>query len=321
MSERPSTLLSPHVLFPFLLVTLIWGSTWIVIKGQLGVVPPSWSVTYRFVVAGLAMLAFAAMRREPLMLDRRGLAFAAALGLAQFVFNFNFVYRAEEHIASGLVAVLFALLIVPNTLLGRLFLRTPLEARFLAGAGIAIIGVAMMIAHEYRAAAIGPEAVVIGTVFTLAGVLSASSANIMQGSAFARTQSMTVMLAWAMLIGAIANAVFAFVTAGAPVVEHSFVYLGGIIYLGLIASAVTFPLYFNIIRAVGPGQAAWSSVLIPIVAMGISTFLEGYRWAPLSIAGGAVALVGLVIAVAKRPERPSVSGNMVALPVEDGANP
>ena len=316
MSEAQPTLLTPRVLIPFLLVTLIWGSTWIVIKGQLGVVPPSWSVSYRFLVAGSAMFAFAALRRERLLLDGRGLGFAALLGATQFVFNFNFVYRAEEYIASGLVAVLFALLIVPNTLLGRLFLRTPLERRFLVGAGIAIVGVAMMILHEYRAAAIGPEAVVVGTLFTVAGVLSASSANIMQGTGFARSQSMIVMLAWAMLIGACANGLFAFATSGAPRIEQSFVYLGGIVYLGVVASAVTFPLYFNIIRAVGPGQAAWSSVLIPIVAMGISTLFEGYRWAPLSIAGGAVALVGLVIAVAKRPERPTVSGNMVAVPVE-----
>lgn len=319
MTEQETTLLSPRVLFPFILVTLIWGSTWIVIKSQLGVVPPSWSVTYRFMVAGAAMFAFAAIRGENLRLDARGLLFAAMLGAAQFALNFNFVYRAEEYIASGLVAVLFALLIVPNTLLGRIFLRTPLEGRFLVGAAIAILGVALMIVHEYRAAALGPAAVVTGTVFTLAGVLSASSANIMQGSAFARSQTMTVMLAWAMIMGAAFNALFAFASAGPPVIEPSFVYLGGIVYLGVIASAVTFPLYFNIIRLVGPGQAAWSSVLIPIVAMGISTLFEGYRWAPLSIAGGAVALVGLAIAVARRPERPSVSGNMVALPVDEAS--
>src|SRR3546814_17587111 len=74
--------------------------------------------------------------------------------------------------------------------------------------------------------------------------------------------------------------------------------------------------YFGVIRAVGPVQAGWSSVLIPIIAMGFSTVFEGYHWAPLSIACCAVTLVGLVIAVAKRPEKPSVSGNMVSLPVE-----
>ncbi len=316
MTQPPLTLLNPRVLFPFMLVTMIWGSTWIVITGQLGVVPPSWSVTYRFAVAAIAMFAFAAIRRERLGLEPRALAFAAVLGIAQFAFNFNFVYRAEQHITSGLVAVLFALLIVPNTLMGRLFLKTPLEGRFLAGAGIAIVGVGLMILHEYRAAALGPAAVLTGTAFTLAGVTSASTANVMQGTKIARAQSMTVMIAWAMLFGTLIDGAFAWITTGPPIIEPTAAYLGGVLYLGVIASAVTFPLYFNIIRAVGPGQAAWSSVLIPIIAMGFSTVFEDYRWAPLSIAGGAMALVGLVIAVAKRPERPTISGNMVSVAVE-----
>lgn len=316
MSSEQPTLLSPRILLPFMLVTLIWGSTWIVITGQLGVVPPSWSVTYRFAVAGAVMFAFALIRRERLWPGGPALAFAAVLGIAQFAFNFNFVYRAEQHITSGLVAVLFALLIVPNTLLGRIFLKTPLQGRFLAGAGIAIVGVGMMIVHEYRAASLGPAAVLTGTAFTLAGVLSASIANVMQGSRIARAQSMTVMLAWAMLFGTLADGAYAWITTGPPVIETTAVYIGGVLYLGVMASALAFPLYFNVIRAVGPGQAAWSSVLVPIIAMGFSTVLEDYHWAPLSIAGGVVALVGLVIAVAKRPERPSVSGNMVSVPVE-----
>lgn len=315
--SAPPSLLTPRVLLPFLLVTLIWGSTWIVITGQLGVVPPSWSVAYRFFVGAAAMFAYAAWRRENLLLSGRAWGFAALLGLAQFAFNFNFVYRAEQHITSGLVAVLFALLIVPNTLLGRIFLKTKVEGRFLAGAGIAIVGVGLMILHEYRAAQVGAGEVLLGTALTLAGVMSASTANVMQGTDIARAQPMVVMIAWAMLFGALGDAGYAWITTGPPVIETTPTYLAGVLYLGVIASAVTFPLYFNIIRAVGPGQAAWSSVLIPIIAMGISTLFEGYRWAPLSIAGGAVALVGLVIAVVKRPDKPSVSGgNVVSVPCD-----
>src|SRR3546814_2650374 len=104
MSGAQPTLLSPRVLLPFILVTLIWGSTWIVIKGQLGVVPPSWSVTYRFAVAAIAMFLFAAMRRERMGIAPRAMVFAAVLGIAQFASTFNSAYGAGRLLTWGRVA-------------------------------------------------------------------------------------------------------------------------------------------------------------------------------------------------------------------------
>ncbi|MEY4270843.1 MAG: hypothetical protein RLZZ58_2059 [Pseudomonadota bacterium] len=300
MTARPLTLLSPRVLIPFVIITLIWSLTWIVIVDQLAVVPPSWSVTYRFAVSALAMFMLALLRREHLLLSGRAWGFAALLGTAQFALNFNFVYRAEAHITSGLVAVLFALLIVPNTLLGRIFLKTPLERRFLIGGAIAVTGVGMMIAHEVNLAGRGLDAVLAGTALTLAAVLSASTANVMQGSRLGRAQSMIVLLAWAMLFGAGVDAVFAWATVGPPVWDPRPSYLAGVLYLGVIGSAVAFPLYFGIIRDVGPGPAAWSGVLIPVIAMFVSTLVEGYMWAPLSVVGGVLVIAGLVFAVMRR---------------------
>src|SRR3546814_19600371 len=109
------------------------------------------------------MFLFAAMRREWMGIAPRALVFAAVLGIAQFALNFNFVYRAEQHITSGLVAVLFALLIVPNTLLGRAFLKTPLGGRFLAGAGIALSRAGLLILTEYPHAAEGAGEALHGT--------------------------------------------------------------------------------------------------------------------------------------------------------------
>ncbi|MDE0878971.1 MAG: DMT family transporter, partial [Sphingomonas bacterium] len=110
------------ILIPFAIVTLIWGSTWLVIRDQLAVVPPSWSVTYRFAVAGVAMTAWALFRRDSFRFDARGYAFAAAIAVSQFCLNFNFVYRAERYVTSGLVAVVFAMLLVPNAAFARIFL-------------------------------------------------------------------------------------------------------------------------------------------------------------------------------------------------------
>jgi drug/metabolite transporter (DMT)-like permease len=85
------SLLSPRILIPFVIVTLIWGSTWLVIRDQLGTVPPSWSVTYRFAVAAFGMFALALLQRRALSLSARAHGFAALIGLFQFGVNFNFV--------------------------------------------------------------------------------------------------------------------------------------------------------------------------------------------------------------------------------------
>lgn len=290
------------MLIPFAICTLIWGSTWIVIRDQLGVVPPSWSVTYRFVVAGAAMAVWAWVRGESLLLDRRGWLFAVALGLFQFCGNFNFVYRAEHFITSGLVAVIFALMILPNALLGRAFLKQRLGAQLMAGCAVSVAGVALLFVHEIRVDPAGGAAVVTGILLTLGGVMSASTANIMQGTQTARAYPMAAMLAVAMLLGAVMDGAFAWVTTGPPVFEWRTGYVLGVLYLGLAASALAFPLYFGVLRVIGPAKAAYSGVIVPVIAMLLSTVFEGYRWSPLAATGAALAAVGLVIALsARRP--------------------
>ena len=287
----------PKVLLPFLLITLIWGSTWIVIKDQLGTVPPAWSVTYRFVIASAAMFAIARASGASLRIGRAGHALAAALGVPQFFLNFNFVYAAEQYVTSGLVAMVFALLMVPNALFARIFFGQRVSARFVGGSAVALAGVALLFVPEIRSAAVSPEATLIGIAFTLGGVLSASIANVMQLAAPVKARPIAAMLAWGMLYGAMLDASFAFAMHGAPVVEARPGYWIGLAYLGIVATALTFSLYFPIIRAVGPAKAAYSGVLIPIVAMAISTAVEGYRWTPLAVAGGLLALSGMVIAL------------------------
>jgi drug/metabolite transporter (DMT)-like permease len=292
------------VLIPFAIVTLIWGSTWIVIRDQLTSVPPSWSVTYRFALAGVAMLGWAAMRREPLMLDGRGIRFAAALALAQFVLNFNLVYRAEQHITSGLVAICYALLLVPNALLARVFLGQRMGRQLLIGSGIAIAGVALLFVHEARLGARGGEEAMLGIGIAMLGVLSASVANVMQASERSKAYPLATLLGWAMLIGAGVDAGYALAIAGPPAFEARPGYVAGLLYLGLVGSAFTFTLYFALIRTIGPTKAAYTGVLIPVIAMVFSTLLEGYRWSWLAGAGAVLALAGLVIALrARRPNR------------------
>jgi drug/metabolite transporter (DMT)-like permease len=256
MSDQPppqSARLS--ILIPFLVVTLIWGSTWIVIRDQLSVVPPSWSVTYRFVVAGV-------------------------------------------------VAIVYALLLVPNAIFARVFLGQLMGRQLLIGSAVAMAGVALLFLHEARLSDAGPEAALIGIGIALLGVLSASVANVMQATKTAKAYPMATILGWAMLSGAAIDAVFAWTTAGPPVIEMRWSYIAGTLYLGVFGSALAFTIYFQLIRTIGPAKAAYTSVLIPVIAMLLSTLYEGYRWSLLAVAGAVLVLIGLVLALkARRPNR------------------
>jgi drug/metabolite transporter (DMT)-like permease len=293
-------LFTPRILLPFLLVSLIWGSTWLVIRDQISVVPSTWSVCYRFTVAAIGMFILARVMKLPLRIDNYGQRWALLLGALQFALNFNFVYAAEHHITSGLVAVLFALLIMPNAILGRWWLGRRVARSFWLGSAIATVGVSLLILREYRVAPVGGEQVLIGTGLTLLGVLCASVSNVVQASDKVSRFPIVTVLAWSMLWGALGNAIFATFLHGAPVMETRWAYLAGVLYLGLIGSVVTFPLYFKLIREIGPGKAAYSSVFVPVVAMALSTIFENYKWSSLAIGGAVLAMIGLLIAMQAR---------------------
>ncbi|HUQ12752.1 MAG TPA: EamA family transporter [Novosphingobium sp.] len=305
MNEPPgaASFFQPRILLPFALVTLIWGSTWLVIRDQVGSVPPGWSVVWRFVLAGGAMFALAAIRRDSLRPTRAMWPLIVAMGVFQFVANFQFVYAAERHLTSGIVAVMFAFLMVPNALLGRIFVDQPVSRGFLAGSAVALAGVALLLLHEYRIAPLDGR-VLLGVALTIGGIMGASIANVIQASEAARRQPLLPLLAWSMLFGASVDAILSWGLYGPPQFEPRWGYAAGIAYLAIMGSVVTFPLYFTLVRALGPGRAAYNSVLVPIIAMLLSTLFEGYRWSTLAVAGSVVALVGLVIALkARSPSR------------------
>jgi drug/metabolite transporter (DMT)-like permease len=136
-----------------------------------------------------------------------------------------------------------------------------------------------------------------GLGLVLIAVLAASASNVMQLADGVKSRPVGPMLGWAMLYGALMDAAFAWATVGPPVIERTWGYWLGLVYLGVIASALAFWLYYRIIRQIGPAKAAWSSVLIPIIAMALSTAFEGYRWSALAVGGGLLAIAGLLIAL------------------------
>lgn len=288
-----------RIVASFFLVALIWGSTWLVIKHQITVGPPGWAITWRFAMACPCMFLLAAWRGDPLRLSAAGMRLAVLVGLTQFCGNFQFVYRAEQHLTSGLVAVLFALLMVPNALFSRIWLGVRLSPRFLLGSAVAMAGIALLLLHEYRLAPPKSD-VLLGLALALAGLLCASTANVLQATKDGRGQALVPLIAWAMLAGVVANAGLAFATGGPPVFNANPGFWAGTAYLALAGSVITFPLYYALIRSIGAGRAAYNSVVVPVIAMGLSTLFEGYSWSLLAGSGAALALAGLLIALSGR---------------------
>jgi drug/metabolite transporter (DMT)-like permease len=288
-----------EVAIPFAIFTAIWGSTWIVIRDQLGTVPPQWSVAYRFIIAAAAMALVARWKGESLRLGKGAVLPMLFLGFAQFCVNFNAVYLAERHITSGVVATIFALFLIPSTLLAWAFLGHRPTRRFLWSSLVAIIGIALLFVHEFQQHAARAGEIMLGIGLTLFGMVGAASANVFQAREEIRRFPLFSMIAWSMAAGALMNIAFAFVMTGPPVFDSRPGYLLGLLYLALPASVLTFSLYYPVVRKIGPAKAAYSSVLVPIIAMAFSTALEGYRWTPLAIAGAVLALGGMVGALSR----------------------
>lgn len=291
--------LTPRSIAAFIFLALVWGSTWLVIKDQISAVPSAWSVVWRFILAATAMAAFALLRRERLRLTGREQAVAIAMGVFQFSVNFQLIYQSEHYLTSGLVAVVFALMIVPNAILARLVLGAALTRRFVAGSAIALTGIALLMLHEYRIAPPN-SGVTTGVLLVTGAILSVSVGNLLQATTTARGVPVVSLMAWGMLWGIVASASYAIVAVGAPVLDPRPAYLAGIAYLGLVGSALTFPLYSQLIRDWGPGPAAYNGVAVPVVAMILSTLFEGYQWSLLAGGGAVLAMVGLLVALSGR---------------------
>jgi drug/metabolite transporter (DMT)-like permease len=293
------------IVIPFIIFTGVWGSTWIVIRDQIGSVPPQWSVAYRFAIAAIAMALVAKWKGQSLRLDRGGMIAALVLGISQFSVNFNSVYAAERFITSGVVATVFAILLIPNSLLAWAFLDQKPNRRFFAAGLVAVCGVGLLFLNELRSSPVSNHDIAIGLALTLLGLMGASCANVYQAGKEARRHPLLALLAWSMGIGAIIDTMLAFIIAGPPMAEARIGYWAGVIYLALLGSVLCFALYFPVVRKIGPGKAAYSSVMVPVIAMTLSTLFEGYRWSWLAIGGAVLALGGMLLALAGR-RRPTL---------------
>jgi len=287
--------------FLYGLTVLIWGSTWIGIKYQLGVVDIMASIGHRFALSALLIGLFLLARRESLRMPLRHHPFLLLQGLCLFCCNYFFVYSAEQVLASGLVAVVFGTLMMFNVINGALFLGTPVSGGVLFGGAIGIVGLGAVFWPELGALDLS-DANFVALLYCLAGTLLASFGNIIAARNKLHEIPVLHTNTWAMGYGAIAMYGAAMVLGVEISVDWSAPYILSLLYLVVFGSVIAFWAYLTLIGRIGADKAGYANLIFPLVALAISTVLEGYQWSVLAVVGlGLVVLGNWLVMRAQRP--------------------
>jgi len=275
---------------------LIWGTTWFAITAQIDVLAPEVGVAIRFGLAALALAAFCRVRGISLRLAPRVHALAMAQGLLGFGASYVCVYEAERFVVSGVVAVGYATSPLFGLVLAKRFLGTPMSGRVALGGLLGVAGVALIFGHEFARMAASRE-VLWGALLTMVSVLLSSLATI----AAARYQRLGASgwppLAWAMGWGSLFAALLAFAEGRPWGWAWTPAFLGTLAYLAIAGSVVTFGAFFTLVRRLGPAKASYIGVITPLVALVVSSVLEGFAWNGQTVAGVALAIAGNLIAM------------------------
>lgn len=280
-----------QVLLLYLAVVMIWGSTWIVIPFQLGDVANEMSVGYRFAIAAVMLYLYAIITRRKLTLPRDAYRFVYLQGLLLFSLNYFLVYYGTAYITTGLVAVVFSTVIVFNAIFGRLFFRTPLEPRVLVAAVIGFVGIALIFWPEIAEVSWQDDAV-IGIAFVLVATMIASLGNMAAVINTQRALPVVAVNAHSMAMAGVTSILIGLLLGKELNFSVTTEYIVSLTYLSLFGSAIAFGCYLALIRRIGAAKAAYSAVLVPIVALIISTVFEGYQWTAMAIVGIILTLIG-----------------------------
>lgn len=291
-----------QVILLYAAVVLIWGSTWSAIPFQLGVVAEEVSVAYRFGLAAIVLYVFAAVSRRQIRLPASAYPFVFLQGTLLFCINYFFVYYGTAYLTSGVVAVLFSSILVLNAILERLFFGRRIDARFWIAAVIGIAGISLIFWNEIAEFGLTDKSV-YGGMLVLIGTCIASFGNMAAVVNTNRNLPVIAVNAHAMAFAAM----LAFIIAASLGREFNFSmradYVVSLAYLSVFGSAVAFGCYLALLRRIGASRASYSTVLYPIVALLISTFLEEYRWTTLAIVGMLLALAGNWLILSQRTNK------------------
>ena len=282
----------------YTITVVIWGSTWLAIEYQLGVVEPEVSIAYRYTAAALVLFAWCRFRGLSLRFSVKEHAYFVLLGLLLFCLNYIFAYRAQVHITSALAAIAFSTMLWMNIILSRIFFGTRVTVYVLAGALLGIVGIVVLFAPQIESIAV-TDSMFFGSVLALGGALTASFGNMLSQSAQKRRLPVVETNTWGMFYGAILTSFVALASGHEFNFDATFTYISSLAYLAIFGSVIAFGAYLTLLGRIGAHKAGYVTVMFPVVAVILSVVFEGMRLTGTIVTGAALVLLGNLLILKK----------------------
>jgi drug/metabolite transporter (DMT)-like permease len=277
----------------FVLISLIWGSTWLAIKVGLDGVPPLLGAGLRFAVATGLVGAILAARRRRIQLTHDDKVCVLSLGILVFWFDYAAVYWAETRISSGLTAVLFSTMPLMTALLSRFWIHNEtLSGRKIAGLLIGVAGTALLFWPPQR----------LG-LSEAAGMLAALGASLCAGinlvmlKRYGKHSDPFVLNFLGMGLGAVCLLTMSALMEHWTAVVWTRKNVAAMLYLAVFGSIVAFTAYYRLVKILDASVVSLSTLVIPIVALVLGRIFLDELVTPTAIAGIATVLVGIALAI------------------------
>mgnify|MGYP001259695306 FL=1 len=273
-----------------------WSPTWYVIKFQLGYVDPLVSVFYRFLAASILIFIYLLIKKKNLRFSVNHHIWFLFFGVCLYSINYVFFYLSNTYLISAFPAVVFSTVVIMNILGETFYFKKKPSIKTLIGATIGMLGIIIIFNDEIFNFNLNNGAH-IGLLLALLGTFSASTGNMVYQRNLNNNFPLMETLAYAMLYGSFVTFLITQVKSTDLLFEYSFSYIASLAYLSIVGSIFAFIFYLKLIEKVGPGRAGYVGVVMPVLALLISTIFENLEWQIDLILGLPILIIGAVLVI------------------------
>jgi drug/metabolite transporter (DMT)-like permease len=280
----------------FLVTLFCWSPTWYVIKFQLGYVDPLVSVFYRFLIAAIIIFVYLIYKKKNLKFSLNQHIWFLFFGICLYSLNYVFFYLSNTYLISAFPAVVFSTVVIMNILGEGFYFKKKPSLKTLLGAAIGMIGIMIIFNEEIFNFSLA-NGTHVGLFLALLGTFCASTGNMVHQRNLNNNFPLIPTLAYAMLYGSLVTLSITQIKGTVLLFEYSFSYIASLAYLSIVGSIFAFIFYLRLLEKVGAGRAGYVGVVMPVLALLISTVFENLEWQQDLIIGLPILIIGAVLVI------------------------